>query len=786
MNDFTLTAVARAPAENNLSLFGPLPRNRFARSQPGTVAPFPFPMNSCSTLRKAARLALALVPAVWAFSQTAPNSRPAAPTPADEAVLLPAFTIQESGETGYAATNSISATKVATELKKMPVSIDVITEQLFKDYGATEVFDMVSLSPGVTSSQRAATGNLESYTIRGFTTFFSARNGNTNLRSYDSANVSRVEVVNGPASVLYGQLDPGGVANTVTKQPSAKAATNVKLDVGSWDYTRAEFGTTGPLNRSGSLAYRLDASYLDRDGYRDFDEQKKSFLAPALRWSPRKGTSILLDAEFVDMDHTGVANWPRYNNRVVNPFIVKFADMVPRTWNGQGPGLGTHTGNVIYSSTIEHAFTDRIVIRNVAGVMSTRRNAWEAGATSIVIAAATPAGQLPYSRSLSGSYTNARTFANTLNLATRFDFSRRHYTRLVAGWEYVASRNATDSRVSGVAAGVGVVTPPNWDLANPATWDRAVPALKDARVSAYSGTRFWEDKFYLVDALALFDERLMFLCGLNYSKINNLSLNYLANTRVRINRDRTTPQAGAVFRVTKALGFYANYSESFRQITSLRTNADRSLTPFDPLIAKGLDYGLKFDFGDGRYSGQATVFDTKNINGRQSFAATDAIGAYTYEVQVGENKAKGFELRLSANVTKNLQLVGGYTQTHSFISKNPASPAIVGRAQIRSPTHAWTLTSSYRIAQGWLKGVSVGSNVSYRGQAKAFETNDPYPYLLDPRVVVNARAGYSAKLFGRPVSYNLLVSNLTNEKYYPSSISMGDPTSYRLSLEYRH
>jgi iron complex outermembrane receptor protein len=716
-----------------------------------------------------------------------PTSAPTASRSADETVLLPAFTIEESGETGYAATNSLSATKVATELKKMPVSIDVITEQLFKDYGATEVYDMISLSPGVQSSQRAATGNLESYTIRGFTTFFSARNGNTNLRSYDSANVARVEVVNGPASVLYGQLDPGGVANTVTKQPSAKAATNVKLDVGSWDYYRAELGTTGPLNRAGTLAYRVDASWLDRDGYRDFDELQKSFLAPALRWSPRKGTSVLLDAEFVDLDLTGTANWPRYNNRTVpGNFIVKFADMIPRTWNGQGPGLGTHTGSHLYSATVEHALTERLVVRNVAGVSQTRRNQWEAAATAINIVAATPAGQLPYSRSLSGGYTDARVFANTLNLAARFDFSRRHYTRLVAGWEYVASRNTTNNRTSGVAAGVGVVTPPNWDLANPATWDRTVPALANARITAHTGTRFWEDKFYLVDALALFDERLMVLAGLNYSKIDNLSLNHLANTRLRINRDRTTPQGGVVFRVTPALGVYVNYSESFRQITTLRTNADRSLTPFDPLIAKGLDYGLKFDFGDGRYSGQATVFDTKNVNGRQSFNATDAIGAYTYETQVGENRAQGFELRLSANVTKHLQLVGGYTQTHSYISKNPANPAIVGRAQIRSPTHAWTVTGSYRLATGPLKGLSLGANVSYRGQAKAFETNDPYPYLMDPRVVVNARAGYGAKLFGRPVSYNLLVSNLTNEKYYPSSISMGDPTSYRFSIEYRY
>lgn len=714
-------------------------------------------------------------------------AQPAAPAKSaeDVAVVMPTFTIQSETESGYAATNSISATRVATELKKMPVSIDVLTEQLFKDYGLTEIYDIIGLSSGVSSTQRAATGNSESYTIRGFTTFFSARNGNTNFRSFDSANVSRVEVVNGPASVLYGQLDPGGVANTVTKQPSAKRATNLKLDLGSWEYYRAEIGTTGPLNGSGTLTYRIDASYLDRGGYRDFDDQQKSFIAPVVRWQPRQGTSLTFDLEYVDMDLTGLANWPRYNRRITAPFEVKFADMIPRTWNGQGPGLGTQTGNRIYTGTFEHALTDRIVIRNVAGVSSFRRNQWEAGATAINILATTPAGQLPYSRSLTGSYNNGQVFANTLNLAGRFDFAKRHYTRLVAGWEYVASRAATDSRTSGIVGGVGVATPANWDLANPATWDRTVPRLADARVTAYTGTRFWEDKFYIVDALALFEERLMVLAGLNYSKVQNLSLNYVTNTRLRIERDRTTPQAGAVFRVTKALGFYANYAESFRQIATLRTNADRSLTPFDPVIAKGLDYGLKFDFGDGRYSGQATVFDTKNINGRQSFNATDAIGAYTYETQVGENRAKGFELRLSSNITKNFQLVGGYTQTHSFVSKNPANPAIVGRAAIRSPTHSWTVTTSYRFTQSWLKGFSTGANVSYRGESKAFETNDLYPFLLDARTVVNARMGYATKVFGKPVTYNFNISNLLDERYFPSSISQADPTSYRLSAEYR-
>jgi len=237
------------------------------------------------------------------------------------------------------------------------------------------------------------------------------------------------------------------------------------------------------------LTYRIDGSWTDRDGYRDYDQMQKTFIAPVIRWAPRKGTSLTVDLESADMDLTGVANWPRYNNRLVTPFVVKFADMIPRTWNGQGPGLGTHTGNRIYSGTFEHAFNDRIVLRNVAGVTNFRRNAYEAGATSIALTATTPAGQLPYSRSLSGTYSDGQTFANTLNLAARFDFSPRHYTRLVAGWEYVTARSYSESRVPGIAGGLGVATPANWDLTNPATWDRAVPPLSALRVSGVSSGR---------------------------------------------------------------------------------------------------------------------------------------------------------------------------------------------------------------------------------------------------------------------------------------------------------
>ncbi|MBM3851725.1 MAG: TonB-dependent receptor [Verrucomicrobia bacterium] len=693
----------------------------------------------------------------------------------NEAVMLPSFTVEAGAETGYAASHSISATKISTELKKMPLSIDIITEELFKDYGHTEVLDMISMSSGVTFTQVATgSGPSEAYTIRGFTSFRQARNGNINFRSYDSANVARVELVNGPASVLYGQLDPGGIVNTVTKQPAMKAASDLRVDFGSWQYRRIQAGTTGPLNAARTLAYRVDASALNRAGYRDHDGMKKQFVAPAVKWRPWPRTTLNLDLEYAETDRSGTAFWPRYIDRANN--VIKWADLIPPTFNSQVPGLGSNYENLIYTGTIEQAFGDRVLVRNQSGVSSQRYFGTSASSVNINRNAR---GQVLYSRPFGGARKSDRTFANTLNLAARYDFGPRHYTRFVLGWDYNETRSATETRRAG--AGASVPDPVAWDLAaDPATWDRSVPTYEQARVNALSGQRTWDDKFYLVDALALFDERLMFLGGLNYSSIDILALNHVANSRLRIARDRLTPQGGALWRVAPQLGLYVNYSESFLQLAALRTNKDASLTPFDPLIAEGLDFGVKYEFWEGRLGGQVTVFKVRYLNARQQFREDSG---FTYETQTGESESQGVEFRASANPTKSWQFVASYTYTDAKVTKNPAAPEIVGRPISRAPRHSATLTTSYRIAQGRLKGLSFGANASYRNVTRAFETTDPF--FLDARIVVNARASYAVRLWAKPVTLQLLVSNVFDKFYFPSSNGPADPTSFRLSADTR-
>ena len=284
----------------------------------------------------------------------------------------------------------------------------------------------------------------------------------------------------------------------------------------------------------------------------------------------------------------------------------------------------------------------------------------------------------------------------------------------------------------------------------------------------------------LVNQLALFDERLMFLTGLNETRVNISSVNYITNSRLRIFRERTTPQAGALWRITPQFGVFVNYQESFNQLAALRTNKDGSQSPFDPLIAKGLDFGGKYYLWGGRVTGQVTGYNLRYLNARQQFRDNNG---FSYETQTGESESQGVEFRVSANPTRNWQFVGSYTYADAKITKNPSDPALVGRPNAQSPRHSATLTTTYRIQEGMMNGLSFGANAGYRCSTLAFVTTDPF--FLDARIVVNARASYAVRLWARPVTLQMLVNNVFDKFYFPSSNGPADPTSFRLSAECR-
>jgi outer membrane receptor protein involved in Fe transport len=185
------------------------------------------------------RLARQLVGWSGLFAATLPPlvAQQTAPEPAGETVVLSPFTVSTEQDRGYVAANSVSATRINTPIKELPFAINAFTEQFITDIGASDLFDIVQYAPGVTGAGRDFTSGNTRYNIRGFDTSSPQRNGFQGARYVDSVNIQRVEIVKGPAWLLYGTIEPGSVVNYITKRPHGKRAFSFNQQVGTDDIT---------------------------------------------------------------------------------------------------------------------------------------------------------------------------------------------------------------------------------------------------------------------------------------------------------------------------------------------------------------------------------------------------------------------------------------------------------------------------------------------------------------------------------------------------------------------
>ncbi len=122
---------------------------------------------------------------------------------------------------------------------------------------------------------------------------------NTFYSITDVANIDRIEVLKGPASVLFGQAEPGGIINIITKQPLSEPYYSVSFSAGNFDSYRPTIDLSGPLNEDKSLLYRLNLAYQNSDSFRDFNSTERILIAPTLKWEISDRTILNLDFEYL-------------------------------------------------------------------------------------------------------------------------------------------------------------------------------------------------------------------------------------------------------------------------------------------------------------------------------------------------------------------------------------------------------------------------------------------------------------------------------------------------------
>ncbi|HVU25450.1 MAG TPA: TonB-dependent receptor, partial [Opitutus sp.] len=227
-----------------------------------------------------------------------PAASPAAVTGTDQGVIvLSPFEVLTDQDLGYRAANSAAATRMAVPIRQLPMTVTAFTESFINDQKSYDLYDVVKWAPGIHQDNVSPQGWVR-YSIRGFTSAAVQRNGFGSFRFIDTTNIERVEVVKGPASLLYGQINPGGVINYITKRPLAKPQLDLTAAVGSNHYARAVVDATGPVpGTQGRLLYRTIAMAEDVQQFQVLAHARKFMVAPTATWMISDRAKLTVDYE---------------------------------------------------------------------------------------------------------------------------------------------------------------------------------------------------------------------------------------------------------------------------------------------------------------------------------------------------------------------------------------------------------------------------------------------------------------------------------------------------------
>jgi iron complex outermembrane receptor protein len=273
---------------------------------------------------------------------------------------------------GVAARVTSTATKTDTPLIEVPQAISVIPRAQLDLQGAKSVSDGLLYTPGVFADTRIG-GVLESVFMRGFGEFASgatnpqfldglplAKGGSWAAQVIDPFALERIEVLRGPASVLYGQASPGGIVNMVGKRPTDEPFREVTLTTGNRNRAEAAFDFSGPLTKEGDWAYRFSGLGRRADEQAAYSKQQRILLAPTIAWKPDEDTSLTLFGFYQNDPNNNFAGWLPAQGTV----LQNSAGQIPRNFFAGEPGFETYDRQqYMLGYAVEHRFDDTWTVR---------------------------------------------------------------------------------------------------------------------------------------------------------------------------------------------------------------------------------------------------------------------------------------------------------------------------------------------------------------------------------------------------------------------------------------
>ncbi|HTV03372.1 MAG TPA: TonB-dependent receptor [Luteitalea sp.] len=637
----------------------------------------------------------------------------------------------------YRATTAATGSKIAVPVLENPQSVSVVTRQSLEDRQVLRLAETAQAVAGVIPAPGYGGLPTGDFTIRGFRPGFSGGNNLRNgyrdfnfLTPRDMQGIERVEFLKGPASLLYGLTEVGGVTNTISKRPLPAFSGEVGVQVGSFGLLRPTADVTGPVGDSKTLFYRVNFASDHNSSYRDFHDNDSTYVNGSLAWRPSARTSIHVEVEaqrYSFVHDGGFGTSAEFVTLPLGRFLGE------PDWND---GLNRQGSGTV---EVSHAFSDR----------------WSYRGAFNTIASESDLRFMSY-RGLQGRLLN-RVGIDSVERTNNYSVQNEVYGRFSTG-------RIEHTLVTGLDLAA-------WRFFY--VWDQAAFAPIDIYEPVYGarpGTltpSFGEDArtryagAYVVDQMK-FGDRFAVHAGMrgDWSRITTQD----ARTRVDtsdLDNGSVVPRGAFVFTPDRETSLYVSYAASFLPQAGVSRLGDR----FDPMRGRQVELGAKRSLAGGRALATAAWFQIW----KENVSTGDPVDPQ-FRVQTGEQTSRGLELELAGNVAPGVSLNASYAYTDAFVSRDTSTP--VGTPLVNVPTHAGGLLGNYRIGRGPLAGLSLGASVYALGRRRVALFS---PFQLEEYTRVDAFATYRLARWRLQVN----VKNLGDVRYFDSTSFNIHPQSPR-------
>ncbi|PAW50885.1 TonB-dependent siderophore receptor [Pseudomonas moraviensis] len=699
------------------------------------------------------------------FRRTDSHTLALEPQPTAGALNLGATTITSTRDESmsYQPPQTSSVMRSSASLQEIPQTVNVIPAQVIRDQTPRNLDDALANVSGITQGNTLGSTQ-DSVMTRGFG---DNRNGSIMRDGMPivqgrgmNATVDRVEVLKGPASLLYGIQDPGGVVNLVSKKAELTQYNALTLRGSSYgdgkNGSGGTFDSTGALGESG-LAYRLVLDHEDEDYWRNYGTHRETLIAPSLAWFGER-TKLSFDyehREFLTPFDRGTVIDPRTNH----PLDISRNERLDEPFNDM------EGRSDLYHFEADHELNDDW---KAHFGYSWNRETYDASQVRVT-AIDTKKGTL--TRSMDGTQGAISTDRfTTASLEGKVNLlGMQHDLVFGVDDEYRKIYRADLIRQKSLST---------FSYVNP-VYGREVEGTTVSPADSAQTDLLRSDSVFLQDSIHLNDQWILVAGGRfqEYDQYAGKGVPFKANTDS--NGQKFVPRAGLVYRYTDELSFYGSYTESFKPNSTIAplsgssTVLDGSIAPEE---AKSWELGARLDM-PGRITGNIALFDIKKRN----VLVANAEGPTTIYSAAGEVRSRGLELDLTGQLSDRWSLIGAYAYTDAEVTEDPDYK---GNRLQNVAKNSGSLSAVYDF--GSVIGgdqLRVGAGARYVGERAGNAVND---FDLPSYTVADAFATYDTRLEGQKVKFQLNVKNLFDRTYYTSAasrffVSMGDSRQISLS-----